>query len=54
MITKSRLYATRIKIRRPKRNNPSKERDELMRRSGVALHTVSAYLIFLKGIKETL
>ncbi len=31
MITKSRLYATRIEIRRPKRNNLSKERDELMR-----------------------
>lgn len=55
MITmKAPLYSIRISYVDPKGTSNSKEHDKVMKEYGLDKHTTSAYLIALKGIKDTL
>jgi len=50
---KAPLYAVNVSYVDPKGTTHSKEHDEIMRKYGLDRHTASAYLIALKGLKQT-
>ena len=50
---KAPLYAINVKYVNPRGTTNSEEHDEVMKRCGLDRHTASAYLIALKGLKQT-
>jgi len=50
---KAPLYAITVKYVDPRGTTHSREHDEAMKRYGLDKHTASAYLIALKGLKQT-